>query len=60
MKREYETTLSKANVTGTSLRTAVPTEIRKFEELEAGDKAIWDVDIKEDHVEIKIRFTKKQ
>lgn len=59
MKREFETTLSKANIKGASFRTAVPSEIVKLLKLDVGDKVVWDANIKEKNIEIKLKFKKE-
>ena len=60
MKLEYESTLSKANVKGKSLRTNVPREILKLWKLEAGDKLTWEVEINGEELIINVKPKKRE
>ncbi|UTB32759.1 MAG: AbrB/MazE/SpoVT family DNA-binding domain-containing protein [Methanobacterium sp. ERen5] len=57
---EFESTLSKAKSTGSSLRTTIPLSIIKAFELKDGDKIKWDCEIKDDTIIVKVTPLKKE
>ena len=56
----YETTLAKANVTGTSLRVAVPSGLVKHFGLKEGDKFHWNLEIKDNEFVIVVKPIRKE
>ena len=60
MQKGYETTLAKANVTGSSLRVAVPSGIVKQFGLEEGDKFNWTIEVKDGELCISVKPINKE
>ena len=55
MTNTYVTTLSKANSTSNSLRTTVPSSIRKHFNLKDGDKLGWHFDAKDGKIFVVVK-----